>query len=117
MDLIRPWTFPVGDRARNLIGFAAGYSTVDGPTGSVYYENRNLFGGAESLRLEGDVFYAPPIFGITANSFNGFTPAQNFNNSGLGARFTLGFVKPALDGSRLDFLFDAIAAPQPLKVL
>ncbi|MGI8568241.1 MAG: autotransporter assembly complex protein TamA [Methylocella sp.] len=98
----------VGDRARNLIGFTAGYSTVDGPTGSVYYENRNLFGGAESLRLEGDVFYAPPIFGITANSFNGFTSAQNFNNSGLGARFTLGFVKPALDGLRLDFLFDAI---------
>ena len=96
----------VGDRARNLVGFTAGYSTVDGPTGSVYYENRNLFGGAESLRLEGDVFYAPPIFGIIANSFSG---AQNFNNAGLGGRVTLGFVKPALYGSRVDFLLDAIA--------
>jgi translocation and assembly module TamA len=95
----------VGDRARNLVGFTAGYSTVDGPTGSVYYENRNLFGGAESLRLEGDVFYAPPIFGIIANSFSG---AQNFNNAGLGGRVTLGFVKPALYGSRVDFLLDAI---------
>ncbi len=96
----------VGDRARNLVGFTAGYSTVDGPTGSVYYENRNLFGGAESLRLEGDVFYAPPIFGIIANSFSG---AQTFNNAGLGGRVTLGFVKPALYGSRVDFLLDAIA--------
>jgi len=52
----------VGDRANNLIGATAGYSNVDGPTGSIYYENRNLFGGAESLRLEGDVFYAPPVF-------------------------------------------------------
>ncbi len=96
----------VGDRARNLVGFTAGYSTVDGPTGSVYYENRNLFGGAESLRLEGDVFYAPPIFGIIANSLSG---AQNFNNAGLSGRVTLGFVKPALYGSRVDFLLDAIA--------
>jgi translocation and assembly module TamA len=96
----------VGDRARNLVGFTAGYSTVDGPTGSVYYENRNLFGGAESLRLEADVFYAPPIFGIIANSFSG---AQNFNNAGLGGRVTLGFVKPALYGSRVDLLLDAIA--------
>src|ERR1700732_4494017 len=99
----------VGDRARNLVGFTAGYSTVDGPTGSVYYENRNLFGDAESLRLEGDVFYAPPIFGIIANSHNSFSGAQNFNNAGLGGRVTLGFVKPALYGSRVDFLLDAIA--------
>ena len=99
----------VGDRARNLVGFTAGYSTVDGPTGSVYYENRNLFGGAESLRLEGDVFYAPPIYGIIANSFNGFSSARNFNKAGLGGRFTLGYVKPALYGSRVDFLLDAIA--------
>src|ERR1700730_12415555 len=96
----------VGDRARNLVGFTAGYSTVDGPTGSVYYENRNLFGAAESLRLEGDVFCAPPIYGIIANSFSG---AQNFNNAGLGGRVTLGFVKPALYGSRVDFVLDAIA--------
>jgi len=67
---------------------------------------RNLVGGAESLRLEGDVFYAPPIFGIFANSFSG---AQNFNNTGLGGRITLGFVKPALYGSRFDFLLDAVA--------
>jgi translocation and assembly module TamA len=96
----------VGDRARNLVGFTAGYSSVDGPTGSVYYENRNLFGGAESLRIEGDLFYAPPIYGIVANPFSG---TRNFNDAGLGGRVSAGFVKPALYGSRADFLLDAAA--------
>lgn len=104
-----PLFVEVGDRARNLVGFTAGYSSVDGPTGSVYYENRNLFGGAESLRLEGDVFYAPPIYGIIGGGQNSFSGAQNFNNAGLGGRVSLGFVKPALYGSRVDFLLDAIA--------
>ena len=99
----------VGDRANNLIGATAGYSNVDGPTGSIYYENRNLFGGAESLRLEGDVFYAPPVYGLAANSSNSFIGARNFNNAGLGGRVSLGFVKPALDGLHVDFLFDGIA--------
>jgi translocation and assembly module TamA len=82
---------------------------VDGPTGSIYYETRNLFGGAESLRLEGDVFYAPPVYGLAANSSNSFIGARNFNNAGLGGRVSLGFVKPALDGLHVDFLFDGIA--------
>jgi translocation and assembly module TamA len=99
----------VGDRPRNLVGATGGYSTVDGPSGNVYYENRNLFGGAESLRLDGAVFYAPPIYGITLNEYNSFKGPQNFNSRGLGGRTTLSFVKPALNGSRVDFLFDAIA--------
>ena len=101
-----PIFIDVGDRARNLIGFTAGYSTVDGPTGGVYYENRNLFGGAESLRLEGDLFLSPAIYGITTN---GSRSGENFNNSGPGGRFTASFVKPALDGSRLDLLIDGTA--------
>jgi translocation and assembly module TamA len=46
----------VTERARNLVGGSAGFSTIDGPTGRVFYENRNLFGGAERLRLQGDAF-------------------------------------------------------------
>jgi translocation and assembly module TamA len=97
----------VGDRSRNLLGFTAGYSNVDGPTGNAYYENRNLFGGAESLRLGGDLFYAPPVYGITTNHLNGVGP--NYNDKGLGARFTASFMKPALYGSRIDLLLDGIA--------
>lgn len=99
----------VADRPRNLIGGVAGYSTVDGPSGNLYYENRNLFGGAESLRLDGAVFYAPPVYGITLNEYNSFTGPQNVNSRGLGGRATLSFMKPALNGSRVDFLFDAVA--------
>jgi translocation and assembly module TamA len=104
-----PITLDAAGRPRNLIGATAGYSTVDGPTSNVYYENRNLFGGAESLRLDGAIFYAPPIYGITLNEYNSFKGPQNFNSAGLGGRTTASFVKPALYGSRFDFLLDAIA--------
>ncbi|PNG25043.1 hypothetical protein CR492_15450 [Methylocella silvestris] len=104
-----PIFIEVGDRPNNLVGFTAGYSTVDGPTGALYYENRNLFGGAESLRLEGDVFYAPPIYGVASNSFNSFTGTQNFDSSGIGGRVSASFVKPALAGSRVDLLLGAAA--------
>jgi translocation and assembly module TamA len=102
-----PIFIDVGDRNRNLLGFTAGYSNIDGPTGNAYYGNRNLFGGAESLRLGADIFYAPPVYGITTGSSTGFGP--NYNDSGLGARFTASFMKPALQGSRVDFLVDGIA--------
>jgi translocation and assembly module TamA len=102
-----PIFIDVGDRDRNILGFTAGYSNIDGPTGNAYYGNRNLFGGAESLRLGADLFYAPPVYGITTGSTAGFGP--NYNDSGLGARFTASFMKPALQGSRVDLLVDAIA--------
>ena len=98
-----PIVVEVSDRKPNLVGFSAGFSSIDGPTTSVYYENRNLFGGAERLRLEGDVFLAPRIDGTTIRSF------KDFKASDLGGRFTIGFVKPALGGSRTDLLLDAMA--------
>jgi translocation and assembly module TamA len=95
----------IGDRNRNLAGFTAGYSNVDGPTANAYYENRNLFGGAEALRLGADLFYAPPVYGIATSRFGG----PNYSDKGLGARLTASFMKPALYGSRVDFLLDGIA--------
>ena len=93
----------VADRAPNLIGFQAAHSTIDGPTGRVFYENRNLFGGAERLRLEAAAFLAPRIDGSRIKS------AGDLNQNDIGARFTIGFIKPALWGSPFDFTFDAIA--------
>jgi translocation and assembly module TamA len=101
-----PIFIEVGDRARNLAGFTAGYSNVDGPTANGYYENRNLFGEAESLRLGADLFYAPPVYGISTSGFSG---APNYSDQGLGARVKGSFMKPALAGSRVDFLLDGIA--------
>jgi translocation and assembly module TamA len=93
----------VTDRARNLVGASAGFSTLDGPTGRAYYENRNLFGGAERLRVEGAAFLAP------RNDGTRIRKVGDFKASDIGARFTFSFLKPALGGSHWDFLLDGIA--------
>ncbi|KAA2212710.1 autotransporter assembly complex protein TamA [Teichococcus oryzae] len=50
-----PVTFTVIERPLHAIGFGAAYETRYGPTFSTYWEHRNLFGGAEKLRLEAEV--------------------------------------------------------------
>jgi translocation and assembly module TamA len=49
-----PVTFAVADRPRNAAGFAISYETEFGISGRVYYERRNLFRNAETLRLEAE---------------------------------------------------------------
>lgn len=93
----------VADRSPNLIGFQAAYSSIDGPTGRVFYEHRNLFGGAERLRLEGAAFLAPRVDGSRIGG------PDDLTTSDIGARFTVGFLKPALWGSRFDLTLDGIA--------
>lgn len=93
----------VSERPKHLIGFSARYSTIDGPALRTYWEHRNLFGGAERLRLEGDIFYAPRIDGSKIQSFG------DFERSDIGGRFAFSFMKPALNGSRYDLLVDGMA--------
>jgi translocation and assembly module TamA len=93
----------VADRAPNLAGFSVGYSTLDGPRSRVYYENRNLAGGAERLRLEGDLFLAPRNDGTQIESIG------DFERSDLGGRVSATFLKPALNGTHWDLLVDAVA--------
>jgi translocation and assembly module TamA len=50
-----PVTFGVTDRPRNAAGVTIAYETNYGLSGRVYYERRNLFGNAETLRLEAEV--------------------------------------------------------------
>ncbi len=92
----------VTDRAPNLVGFQAGFSTLDGPTGRVFYENRNLFGGAERFRVEGAAFFAP------RNDGSRIKGPEDLKFSDIGARLTVGFLKPALGGSHFDFTFDGV---------
>ena len=97
-----PITFDVDERMRHAVGASAQYSTIDGPTGQVFWEDRNLFGGAEFLRLEADLLYAPETIG----------PLQTIgglSDSNLGGRLAAHFLKPALGGSPNDLLFDATA--------
>jgi translocation and assembly module TamA len=92
----------VTERPKRLIGFSARYSTIDGPAVKTYWEHRNLFGGAERLRLEADIFFAPRIDGTKIQRFG------DFEESDIGARFSFSFMKPALNGSRYDWLLDGM---------
>ncbi|GAU80436.1 hypothetical protein assembly factor YaeT precursor [Bosea sp. BIWAKO-01] len=93
----------ITERPKRLIGFSARYSTIDGPAVRTYWEHRNLFGGAERLRLEGDLFLAPRIDGTKIQSFG------DFEQSDIGGRFAFSFMKPALNGTRYDLLVDGFA--------
>ena len=96
-----PYTVDVEDRLPYAIGASAKYSTTNGPAGQVYWEDRNVFGGAERLRLQADVFYAPPWY-ITSQDISSFSMHD------LGWRFSASFLKPALWGTPNDLLVDAL---------
>lgn len=95
-----PLEIDVGDRPRHAIGFNAQYSTDEGPAAQVYWEDRNLFGGAEYLRLEASLLYAPANSGPTEKIFG-------LSDTDLGGRVAAHFMKPALGGSNNDLLVDA----------
>jgi len=97
-----PLTADVTDRKPRVVGFSARYSTLDGPALRAYWQHRNLFGGAESLRLEGD------LFALRRTTSSVFDNLKSFDLSDLGGRFKAGFVKPALGGSRNDLLLDGM---------
>ena len=92
----------VEDRLPYAFGASMKYSTTNGPEGQVYWEDRNVFGGAERLRLQADVFYAPPWF-IASQSLRNFSPDD------IGGRISASFLKPALWGTTNDLLIDALA--------
>ena len=50
-----PVDVEVVERDRRFIGFGANYSTNDGAGAKAYWGHRNLFGGAEQLRLDATV--------------------------------------------------------------
>ena len=50
-----PVDVEVVERDRRFIGLGANYSTNDGAGGTAYWGHRNLFGGAEQLRINADV--------------------------------------------------------------
>jgi translocation and assembly module TamA len=96
-----PFEVDVEDRAPYAVGASARYSTTNGPAGQVYWEDRNLFGGAERLRLQADGFYAPPWWVTSQN-------IKSFSIHDLGGRLSASFLKPALWGTRNDLLIDAL---------
>lgn len=47
-----PVTIAVSEGKKRSVGVGASYSTNEGPGGKIFWEHRNLFGEAESLRVE-----------------------------------------------------------------
>ena len=90
------------ERPLRVIGASAQYSTTDGPALRAYWAHRNLFGGAERLRLEGSVFYLTEDGGQPDRD-------EGWNWDNLGGRFRASFLKPALWGTRNDLLVDGLA--------
>lgn len=96
----------VSERARHVIGIAARYSTKDGPGVTTYWEDRNIFGGGERLRLEADAYLLQRIDGTSYNGFKGLKLAD------FGARLSASFIKPGLFGTPNDLLIDAMVNRQ-----
>ncbi len=97
-----PYQIDVEDRLPYAVGASVKYSTTNGPEGQVYWEDRNVFGGAERLRLQASVFYAPPWY-IASQSLT------HFSSNDIGGRVSASFLKPALGGTTNDLLIDALA--------
>jgi len=97
-----PYTIAVEDRLPYAFGASLKYSTTNGPEGQVYWEDRNVFGGAERLRLQADIFYAPPWY-ISSQSLS------HFSSNDIGGRVSASFLKPALGGTTNDLLIGALA--------
>ncbi len=96
-----PLDVEVTERLPRLIGASARYSTRDGPAARAYWVHRNLFGGAERLRLEANLFYT--VLDRDGRDRRG----RQFEWKDLGGRVAASFLKPALGGTRFDLLADA----------
>lgn len=96
-----PLDVEINERLPRALGGSVRYSTVDGPALRAYWMHRNLFGGAERLRIEADAFYF-----TGQQDFAGGNRERGFLHD-IGGRLSASFLKPALWGSRNDFLADA----------
>lgn len=50
-----PIEIQIGERQPRYVGFSANYSNTDGSTANAFWGHRNLFGGGETLRLDGQM--------------------------------------------------------------
>jgi translocation and assembly module TamA len=72
-----PVDVEVAERDRHFIGFGANYSTNDGAGGTAYWGDRDLFGGAERLKVEADLSGIDPDNGLKGSDY---TLTTNFSS-------------------------------------
>lgn len=98
-----PLLVETAERKRHAIGADVVFSNVDGPGARAYWIDRNLFGGAERLRIDLEGGLAP--FG-SSPSYQGLSSVRLAD---LVGRAKASFLAPALLGSREDLLADVTA--------
>ncbi|MCW2318722.1 translocation and assembly module TamA [Rhodoblastus acidophilus] len=103
-----PMTVETNERKAHAVGLAAQYSTVDGPSVRGDWTFRNLFGDGERLRLTG-------IVGVTPDTGGDKSVKSVLDPQRLVGRFNAAFIKPALNGSRFDYLADFTLAREVTK--
>ena len=89
-----PIRVQVKERLRRFVGFGAKYSNTDRIEINGYWGHRNLFGGAERLRLEASAT-------ALSTNFERVTDPEN-----LGFRLAAAFAKPGILTVRDDLLLD-----------
>jgi len=99
-----PITVQVDERKQYAVSAAAQYSTIDGPSARAEWVDRNIFGGGERLRLDGTIGYAQQATYDAVKDTNWFDPNR------MMGRLNANFIKPALSGSRFDYLADVTLA-------
>ncbi|MDH7795160.1 MULTISPECIES: autotransporter assembly complex family protein [unclassified Beijerinckia] len=95
-----PLDVTVSERKRHAVGASASYSTFDGPSLRAWWMDRNLFGGAERLRIDAELGFAAPTGGQQ------FRRIKTFDAQNIVGRLKASFIKPALGGTRNDLLID-----------
>ena len=99
-----PITVQVEERKQYAVSAAAQYSTIDGPSARAEWVDRNVFGGGERLRLDGTFGYAQQATYDAVKDTNWFDPNR------MMGRLNANFIKPALWGTRNDYLADVTLA-------
>lgn len=97
----------VGERLPRFVGFSAKYSTTDGPATDVYWGHRNLFGGAEQLRLEAQLSAA------SIDTVNGRSRAHAKDK--LGYHIGGNFLKPGIFTVKDDLVIEAAGLKEITK--
>ncbi|MGE3871717.1 MAG: autotransporter assembly complex family protein [Parvibaculaceae bacterium] len=79
-----PVDVEVSERKPRFFGFGAKYSSTDGTAANAYWGHRNLFGGAETLRIDGQVswFGGKPEAVPDADPF-GYALTASFGKPGI----------------------------------
>jgi translocation and assembly module TamA len=98
-----PLTVVVDERKQHSVSAAAQYSTLDGPSLRADWVDRNVFGGGERLRLSATLGYSA-LNGDQSNKGGWFQPDR------LIGRANANFIKPALYGTRNDYIADVTLA-------